>query len=212
MTNRQNPSDKHLAVPMPERRQALKLLGSLGASVGLAPTASCDFKDGARGNTSPRPLAPVALSDSDFALISRLTELIIPRTDTPGALEAGVPEFIRAALSGIEPPAMSGRPDVPLDNLPVLFVDGLRWIDAQAKTRYARGFLELPDKQQQELLQSCYITVEAGIAPGRSVQFLRTLKNMTVEGYYTSEQGLLHELGYLGNTPHAAPQQGCRPG
>jgi gluconate 2-dehydrogenase gamma chain len=192
------------------RRQALQLLCSAGVAGGLATSAACHSNHGGKeGRASAAPIQHT-LSEPDFALLSRLTEIIIPKTDTAGAIEAGVPEFVDAALAAAEVVAISARPDMPTDNLPVLFADGLRWIDEQAKTAYGHGFLELAETRQFALLESSYAAVEASTAIHRSAQFLRTLKNMTVEGYYTSQEGLIDELGYKGNTPHNIAEEGCK--
>ena len=65
----------------PSRRNILKqLLVGVGASVVLP----------ANGTLSPSS-QPKFYQAEEFELLSRLSDLIIPATDTPGALEAQVP-------------------------------------------------------------------------------------------------------------------------
>ncbi len=42
---------------------------------------------------------PQFFGKSDFATISRIVDLIIPATDTPGALAAGVPAYVDLVIA-----------------------------------------------------------------------------------------------------------------
>lgn len=202
------------------RRQVFRLVGSVCAIGGLAAVVSCDSRQDMAHDGASTPAAPRNLSSADFALLSRLTELIIPKTETAGALEVGVPEFIDAALtsiSGVQGYAdprfaeMFGSAEAFWNNLPMLFADGLRWVDEQARVSNGKRYLELNQTQQFAQLESAYDDVDAGRLEGRRAQFLIALKNLTAEGYYTSQEGLLKELGYRGNMPHDISQEGCKP-
>jgi gluconate 2-dehydrogenase gamma chain len=187
--------------PLMGRRKALQLFGLLGAGGALAAKALSNPVQGA-GNAAA---APEALPPADFALLRRLTEIIIPRTETAGAIEAGVPEFIASvlpAISGEELALMAENVDLTSDNPPVLFADGFRWIDSRARSAHGRDFMSMTESQQAELLASLYAAAESGKPIGRGPQFLRALKALTVEAYYTSREGLIDELGYKGNKPH----------
>jgi hypothetical protein len=141
-------------------------------------------------------------------------EIIIPKTDTAGAIEAGVPEFIASALvtmSGAQMATMSGSADVFTDNTPVLFADGLQWLRSQAQARKHRDFMEMAESDQVSLLEDLFAEVETGGAMGRGAQFLRSLKALTVGAYYTSEDGLMNELGYKGNKMRMDFHMDCDP-
>lgn len=176
------------------RRQTLQFLGCLSVTGGMS-VAGCEANRQSNAEPSP-PAAPRVLSEAEFALLSRLTELIIPKTDTAGAIEAKVPEYIEAEIA-VNPQYYVG------DDLRVLFADGLRWIDAASQAKFKRDFLQLNESEQYRLLEPLCAAADAGELRGRSVQFMRTLKNMTVDGYYTSQVGLMDELRYQGNTPQA---------
>jgi gluconate 2-dehydrogenase gamma chain len=194
------------------RRQALQLLGSLGVAGGLAAGTACHSSRETSASV-PVQAAPRTLAEPDFALLSQLTALIIPKTDTAGALEAGVPDFIDASLptmSGAQLAAMSGSADVFSDNPALLFADGLHWIDEQAVSSHGNTFLKLDETDQLTFLVAAYAAVENGQSTGRSAQFLRSLKSLTVDAYYTSQDGLLKELGYKGNTPRQMSELDCK--
>ena len=86
--------------------------------------------------------------------LADLVDQIIPRTDTPGASDARVPEFIDRKLS----------------------------LDPKLKDRFLEGFRAFDG-----------VLTEAN-------PFCKLLKDMTVDGYYTSKEGLTQELGWHGNT------------
>ena len=77
------------------RRHALKILGTV--------TATCAFpfaSDELYGQhvmlvqgppAASGPYKPLFFTPAEFAVLSRLADVIIPETDTPGAVGAGVP-------------------------------------------------------------------------------------------------------------------------
>ena len=179
------------------------------------------------------PYAPAFFSPGEYATLSRLADVILPPTSTPGATAAGVPEYIDrvVALNAEHQPLMR---------------DGLAWLDAQAQARFSRDFQALDEAQQISILQPLsdevdrlqreaqrrrfrteakgklvyYVAVTdrttpappsvagpssaATTAPAMPVRLFRLVKNLTADGYYTSRAGLLEELGYTGNTALAS--------
>jgi gluconate 2-dehydrogenase gamma chain len=196
------------------RRKALQLIGLAGIGGAFIKGPGGTVAYGA-ADAPPQPARPAnSLPEADFALMSRIMEIIIPKTDTAGAVEAGVPEFVNQALvtmSGAQMATMSGSADVFTDNPQVLFADGLQWIRSQARARKGKDFMELAESDQISLLEGLFAEVEAGHTMGRGAQFLQSLKTLTVSAYYTSEDGLLNELGYKGNTMRMGFHMDCDP-
>ena len=124
------------------------------------------------------------LTAAELAWLASITEAIIPRTDTPGALDAGVPAFIDRRLSASP-------------QLADAFRAGMKAFDAAAQSRFGAAFPALTVTQQLELLN------ESAEDP-----FVRMIKGMTVDGYYSSKEGLSQELGWHGNT-YLTEFKGC---
>jgi Gluconate 2-dehydrogenase subunit 3 len=118
--------------------------------------------------------------------VDTLSELIIPAdARSPGARAAKVADFIDLLLSGVT------------DAEKALWRNGLIELDAQARAKFTRPFAEASADQQVALLTEISRN-EA--APQTALERLfERVKERTVQGYYTSEIGLLKELGYKGN-------------
>jgi hypothetical protein len=89
---------------------------------------------------APGPYAPAFFTPAEYASLSRLTDVIIPPTDTPGAAAAGVPEYIDRVV-------MLNTEHQPLIRA------GLLWLQQQAKIRYSREFLLLDEAEPIAILQ-----------------------------------------------------------
>ena len=212
------------------RREALKILGTI--------TATCAFPfpsnelygqhvhpaadQGASGGT----YSPSFFTVGEYAMVTRLTDVLIPPTDTPGAAAAGVPEYIDRVVS------LNGEHQ-PLARA------GLAWLAAEARRRFSQDYLSLDEAQHVALLQPLsdavdrdaqdqqraryrtsgtgriyYVAITDATPPARPAvavkndpsdplmpaRFFRLAKNLTADGYYTSRVGLIEELGYSGNT------------
>ena len=124
------------------------------------------------------------LTQPELDWLKALVDCILPRTDTPGASDAGVPVFIDRRFAADPQLAESFR-------------SGMKALDAAAQTRFGAAFPALSPQQQIVLL-----------TPRQEDSFFRIMKGLTVDGYYTSEAGLTRELGWHGNT-FLAEFHGC---
>jgi hypothetical protein len=180
-----------------DRRSLLKIFGAVGATCAY-PFASDElFAQTAEPHEHDRSpdqpdTQPQFFNKTDFATISRIVDLIIPETDTPGALAAGVPTYVDLVIAR--------NTDQQL-----VVADGLRWLDAEGMRVGSKRFLELTQKQQLSILEPlCELAdTTTGLARGRNVQFFALIKSLTADGFYTSRQGLRQELGYKGNSAMA---------
>lgn len=130
--------------------------------------------------------------------MDQLTELIIPKDESPGAREAGVAEFI----------------DFMAANDPELqwpFRYGLDWLEARAMALHGAPFARLGESDQTALLRP--IAYRDSYSPidndGRG--FFTLLRRYTVIGYYTSRIGMQEldcpELRFYSESP-ACPHTG----
>lgn len=175
-----------------KRRQLLQNM-TLMMSGALAPAAVRAMLWGMDGR---KVIRNPQLNDHQRALCRVLAEMIIPQTDTPGAIEAGVPHFIELMVS-----------DWYTDTERGIFFDGLKQMDDVCRQRFSTPFLRASAGQQTEAL--IYMESEAekyqGSEPAVPIlpfideqqPFFTKLKELTVLGYYTSEVGAKQELEYL---------------
>jgi gluconate 2-dehydrogenase gamma chain len=134
---------------------------------------------------------PTFLSKRQGALVSEVAEVIIPKTDTPGAKEAGVPAFIDVMLK-----------DVYEDEGRQRYVSGLKAFDDAARTAHGKAFVELPKLQQAKLVRKFHDeAVVAELALDTETSFLRRpfilmTKELTLLGFFTSNVGATEVLQY----------------
>jgi hypothetical protein len=170
---------------MQTRREALKIIGAVGVTCAFPFSANELYGQHVHSSgeeaAQTAPSAPRFFTSAQFLMVSRLTDLIIPPTDTPGASAAGAPAYIDLVV--IEDPKLQAT-----------FQEGLLRLEGMSQSRFGSTFLQLTEAQQVEILKSLS---EASVPA--DAQFFRALKNLTADGYYTSRPGLVQELGYNGN-------------
>lgn len=180
-----------------DRREALKrtawIMGGavsapaiMGLLKGCAAKPTIDWK-------------PVFLSSEQGALITQLSEIIIPKTDTPGAKDVGVPGFIDQILN-----ECYKKEDQ--DN----FLAGLKEFDDEAKKEYGNPFTELDAEQQTAFVKKIHDAAvnaeDSGTPPQRP--FILAVKELVMLGYFSSEAGATQVLQY---NPVPGSYKGCIP-
>lgn len=177
-----------------DRRSLLKIIGAIGSTCAY-PFASDELQaqELPHNQHTPEPARSTYFTAADFAVISRIADLIIPATDTPGAIGVGVPAYIDSVVSRNQP-------------YQPLFADGLRWLDQTTRDRHQQPFTALSEAQQLAILEPVCARADAPTPKrvGRHIEWFRLMKSLTADGYYTSASGLRDELGYQGNTVLAA--------
>lgn len=120
------------------------------------------------------------LSSANEAVLNEMVSTLIPEGKIPGAQSLGVPAFIQKMLADCyEKEAQAD------------FQKGLAMVDALAKQSQGKPFPELSAAQKKALLESLEATADA-----KQKEFYTLVKNLTIQGYTTSEYVMVNHLHY----------------
>ena len=113
-------------------------------------------------------------TSSQAETLQALAERIFPKTDTPGAVEAGALDYISQALAGDYAPCLR------------FYRRGLRALERYARTKFAADFSVLSDEQKDSLLMA----FEAGEVTGfkRAAEFFEMVRSHVLEGVFCEPQ------------------------
>jgi gluconate 2-dehydrogenase gamma chain len=181
-----------------DRREALKRTAMLMGGMVSAPAImgvlkGCTAKPGI-------DFKPEFLTEDQASIVSQVSDIIIPRTDTPGAKDAGVPSFIDQILK-----------EVYADEDRKRFTDGLAAFNEQARTEFGEAFADLEEADQTAFVKKLHdeaVKAEKTITPAPPRPFVLTMKELTMLGFFTSEPGATQILQYVA-VPGA--YKGCIP-
>ena len=164
------------------RRELVVGVAALFGSSLVAPLARAATVAGAEGTPAGFTASRSLFTDEQRALMAAVAERIIPTTDTPGAIAAGVPAFIEMMLADWYEPTDRNE-----------FMAGLGVLGGYARLRYARPLPELNPEAQDAVLT---LAMENAV-PGLSNRFFEHCRQMVILGYYSSEIGCKQERIYL---------------
>jgi len=182
------------------RRELLRRLGIGAASTPLWIASLTTLAEEHALQAAPAIAAadwkPTALSPEQNETVIALSELIIPRTDTPGARDVLVNRFVDAALADAD--EVDAR----------IFCRGLAWLDTRSQELFAAEFVKATPEQQTALLTILSSDKNKALEDQIGVEFFQAIKALTIVGYYTSEVGMKQELHDDGQIFFAA-LEGC---
>ncbi len=180
-----------------DRRQAIKYVATLLGGTLSAPTL---LAMGSNAAALPNKTVATAfvLTDLERKIVAEVAEMIIPKTDTPGAKDAGVPAFIEMMLTDCyrAPEHESFR--LGLQNL--INLDFLNQ-DEAAKT----DILKAVEVENKELMKAYNVKPtkmgdnedsELMKKQAKGLPFWRLMKELTLIGYFTSEVGIQASFEY----------------
>ncbi|KQN06513.1 gluconate 2-dehydrogenase subunit 3 family protein [Sphingomonas sp. Leaf25] len=172
---------------MIDRRHALAGITAMFGTALFAPIArAAQAVSAVRGTAalpviSDGPPSVAVFTPAQRALMTSLSERVIPTTDTPGAIAAGVPAFIEKLLADWAKPE---------DKAPILA--GLDAVEARSLADYKVSAVKATPAQQDALL-----TLAMNKALGDDGRFFENFRQLVITGYYTSEIGMTQEREYL---------------
>jgi hypothetical protein len=143
------------------------------------------------------PVALRTLNSHQDATVKAMAELILPKTDTPGATDVGASAFIDLMLTEWYDERDRTR-----------FLNGLSEVDRHTKDLFDKNFVEATPNRQAEILAWLgeKMTAESDAmgtarrqrrgSQGASSSFYPMLRRLTLTAYYTSEGGATEELHF----------------
>jgi gluconate 2-dehydrogenase gamma chain len=139
------------------------------------------------------------LSKHQLRTLRLLCDLIIPPDDeSPGAVDAGAPDFIDLLAS--ENPSLG-----------LCISGGLTWLDSIFSLRYGHVFANCSVAEQHQVLDIIAYREKAlgypELRPGHS--FFVLVRRLTLDGFFTSAVGYRY-LRYIGNE-YLSSFEGCPP-
>ena len=164
------------------RREWLKSMSALAVGAIAGPSLLAVFDAHA---ASQKPAAkPQFFNPAQYSLVGAVSDIVIPRTDTPGAVDAGVPLFIDQMFQAVYTKA-----------------DQTRYLAAMAAFDKAGGkpFLQLDSAQRKALVTRLHaeaLAVPKGGTLTPAADFVLMNKKLTMLGFFLSEPGCTQVLQY----------------
>lgn len=129
--------------------------------------------------------ASIKAVPSDFnpgqdALLAEIVETILPATDTPGARDLKIHSFVQKMIADCYEPEVQ-------ENI----FKGLETVEQLAKQTYGKSFGAAATPQREEVLTRMEISIDPDWA-----SFYKLVKELTLQGYLTSEYYLTNHTNY----------------
>ncbi len=173
-------------------KKAALLLGGVISAPTLLALKSCKNREASISDA-------FALSDVHRKIVSEIAELILPKTDTPGAIDAGVPAFIEMMiLDCYKKPEQTSF----MEGVQALAAEDFTGMSSEEKTARlqkleadAKEEMKARDVKQTKIGDN--IDEETMKAQAKGLPFWRLMKELTLLGYFTSEAGIRSSFEYV---------------
>ena|ERR1041385_2953260 len=184
------------------RREAIRRTAILMGGAVSAPTIMAILK-----GCKPKPdinWKPSFFNEEQAMVITTVSAIILPATDTPGAKEVGVPAFIEQIIHEVYSPEDRES-----------FMNGLAGFMKDAELKFNDPFVDLEVEQQTAFVTQVHETAWKEMNDDKNKKskdsdkpFILKMKELTMLGFFTSEVGATKVLQYEQVPGHYF---GCRP-
>ncbi|CAN7444386.1 gluconate 2-dehydrogenase subunit 3 family protein [Massilia sp. LjRoot122] len=177
-----------------DRRTLLKRIALVAtATYWSGETLAMELAQAAAGRDEGAAAAVETFPVAQRATLAAVCELIIPKTDTPGAIEAGVPAFVADMYAHWMLPAERKT-----------LLAGLSDLDAASAKAHGKGFAGVTPAQQAALFGAARAAASGYQSRGFGARmadpgapFFFKMRDLVTLGYFTSEAGVNAELAYV---------------
>lgn len=185
------------------RREALKQSGLI---LGYTLSASTLSQLWTACKSEPQlTWTPQFFTEAQASTVSAMAECILPRTETPGAKDLGIDQYIDVFVKNIY-----SKKDQQA------FAQGMKEFDDACQKSYGKAFASLSTEEQEAFLlkqekEAAHINHAIWgetIGEIKPVPFYRQFKAMVISGYFSSEEVGKNLLTY---EPVPGSQKGCIP-
>ncbi len=159
------------------KNTALLMGGALSATTLSAVLNGCNASE-EKGEKS-------SFTENEKSMITKIADVIIPKTHTPGAVDVGVPAFITMMIQDCYDETTQKK-----------FHKGLETYSEWCAKKYGENFLELPADKQKKAVADLDKAV-LGEEKNEKLSFYKTFKELTLLGFFTSESGATETLRYI---------------
>lgn len=161
-------------------RASMMLGGFITASAASGILAGCV--------ATPEDVTPAQsgfLTPQEMATVTAMADQILPRTDTPGALDVGIPAFVDRMLAGFYTDKERG-----------IIRAGLTQVSTDAAEFRGKPFAALTSDEQVSMMKTYDQQAYRSADPTAPPHFFRFIKELTLLGYCTSKAGVAATMRY----------------
>ena len=164
-----------------DRRKAIKRTGFLLGSTAFSAAIFSSITSCQTAATESLSWTPSFLSTDQAKVVEIVADILIPRTDTPGALDVGVPAYIDLMFK---------------DNFTkeeqVQVAAGFADFDKKSQAANGKSFIDATPEQKLSFLQQ----LEKEAQNSEDPSFIGVMKQLTFRGFFTSEAGMTEVLQF----------------